>query len=48
MKITIRSVAQEAGVSIATVSKVVNHTGKISEKTKKKVLVAMEKLNYKP
>ncbi|MCM3255521.1 MULTISPECIES: LacI family DNA-binding transcriptional regulator [Priestia] len=48
MKITIRSVAQEAGVSIATVSKVINHTGKISEKTKKKVFIAMEKLNYKP
>lgn len=48
MKITIRNVAQEANVSIATVSKVINQTGKISEKTRKKVLVAMEKLNYKP
>ncbi|AKO92567.1 LacI family DNA-binding transcriptional regulator [Priestia filamentosa] len=48
MKITIRSVAEEAGVSIGTVSKVINNSGKISEKTRKKVFQAMQKLNYKP
>ncbi|MED3728660.1 LacI family DNA-binding transcriptional regulator [Priestia filamentosa] len=48
MKITIRSVAEEAGVSIGTVSKVINDSGKISEKTRKKVFQAMQKLNYKP
>lgn len=35
MKTTIYDVAKEANVSISTVSKVLNHTGNISEKTKK-------------
>jgi DNA-binding LacI/PurR family transcriptional regulator len=48
MKVTIHSVAEEAGVSTTTVSKVINHTGSISEQTKKKVLAAMKKLNYSP
>ncbi len=38
MKITIYDVAEKAGVSIATVSKVINNTGRISEKTRKKVI----------
>lgn len=46
MKVNIHSVAREAGVSIATVSKVINHTGSISEQTRKRVLEAMNKLNY--
>lgn len=46
MKATIHSVAREAGVSIATVSKVINRTGSISEQTRKKVLEAMNKLDY--
>ncbi len=48
MKPTIRNVAQEAGVSISTVSKVIHQTGSISEQTRKKVLQAMSKLNYHP
>lgn len=48
MKVTIHSVAREAGVSITTVSKVINQTGSISEQTRKKVLEAMKKLNYSP
>ncbi|GAA3331486.1 hypothetical protein GCM10020331_088260 [Ectobacillus funiculus] len=49
MKLTIYTVAQEAGVSIATVSKVINNTGRISEKNEtKKVLKTMERLNYHP
>ncbi|EOV9527127.1 LacI family DNA-binding transcriptional regulator [Bacillus cytotoxicus] len=48
MKTTIYDVAKEAGVSIATVSKVVNGTGKISEKTKKHVLEVMDRLHYQP
>jgi LacI family transcriptional regulator len=34
MKITIYDVAKEANVSIATVSKVINKNGRISEKKK--------------
>ncbi|WP_339226852.1 LacI family DNA-binding transcriptional regulator [Oceanobacillus sp. FSL K6-2867] len=48
MKVTIYDVAKEAKVSIATVSKVINQKGRISEETVKKVRQAMEKLNYQP
>lgn len=48
MKITIYDVADKAGVSIATVSKVINNTGRISDKTRKKVLKVMEDLKYQP
>jgi DNA-binding LacI/PurR family transcriptional regulator len=48
MKPTIYTVAQQSGVSIATVSKVINNTGRISEKTRRKVLDEMKKLNYHP
>ncbi len=37
-----------ANVSIATVSRVINNKGYISQKTRNNVLVAMNKLNYKP
>ncbi|MBQ4312965.1 MAG: LacI family DNA-binding transcriptional regulator [Clostridia bacterium] len=46
--VTIKDVAQEAGVSIATVSYVLNNSAKIKEETKSKVLAAVEKLGYKP
>lgn len=45
---TIRDVAQEAGVSIATVSYVLNDTGAVSEATRQRVLQAVEKLGYRP
>lgn len=45
---TIKDVAREAGVSIATVSRVVNNGPKVSEKTKNKVLSIMAKLGYRP
>lgn len=48
MKITIYDVAKEANVSIATVSKVLNKTGRISEKTRRKVNEVIEELNYQP
>lgn len=48
MKTTIYQVAQAAGVSISTVSKVINDTGRISEETRKKVIKVMKELNYQP
>jgi DNA-binding LacI/PurR family transcriptional regulator len=48
MKVTIYDVAKRAGVSIATVSKVINNTGNMRESTKQRVKKAMEELNYHP
>ncbi|GAA4843124.1 transcriptional regulator DegA [Paenibacillus vulneris] len=48
MKPTIYDVAEAAGVSIATVSKVINGTGRISDKTRKHVTNVMEELKYQP
>ncbi|CAH0125303.1 LacI family DNA-binding transcriptional regulator [Peribacillus simplex] len=45
---TIRDVAKESGVSVATVSRVMNGSGYAHEDTKKAVMAAVEKLNYKP
>lgn len=46
--VTIKDVAKEAKVSIATVSRVLNNSPKVSEETKKKVLEAIKKLGYTP
>jgi LacI family transcriptional regulator len=48
LKITIKDVAREAGVSIATVSRVLNGNTNVSDQTKKKVIKAIRKLGYKP
>lgn len=48
MEITIKDIAKHAGVSPATVSRVMNNTANVSESTKKKVLAAVEKYNYSP
>lgn len=48
MSITIKDVAKEAGVSIATVSKVINQKPSISDTTRQHVCQVMERLNYHP
>jgi LacI family transcriptional regulator len=44
----IYEVAELAGVSLATVSRVINPGAKVSDKTRQKVLAAMDQLGYKP
>jgi len=48
MRVTLKDVAKVAGVSIKTVSRVVNNQGEISEATKQRVLDAINQLGYKP
>lgn len=47
-KVTIYSVAHEAGVSLATVSRVINDSSLVKEETRKKVEDAIIKLGYRP
>jgi len=46
--VTIYDIAKKANVSAMTVSKVINNAGRISEKTRAKVRLVMEELNYVP
>ncbi|MCR8981760.1 catabolite control protein A [Brevibacillus laterosporus] len=48
MPITIYDVAREAGVSMATVSRVVNGNPNVKPLTRKKVMTAIERLGYRP
>lgn len=48
MKPTIYDVAKAAGVSIATVSKVINNTGNMRDTTRERVKQAIIELNYQP
>lgn len=48
MPITINEVAKEAGVSITTVSRVLNNNYPVKKETREKIEKAIEKLNYKP
>jgi LacI family transcriptional regulator len=45
---SIKDVAREAGVSIATVSRVLNDVDVVNEETKKRVVEAIKKLGYRP
>ena len=45
---TISDVAKEAGLAVATVSRIMNNRGYISEEARRKVEAAAEKLNYRP
>ncbi len=45
---TIYEVSELAGVSLATVSRVLNNNTRVSDKTRKKVTDAMEQLGYRP
>ena len=48
MSATIRDVARQAGVSVATVSRVINRKGPVREETARRVLAVVERLQYVP
>lgn len=48
MLTTIQDVAEKAGVSVATVSRVMNNSERVLESTRAKVLKVMTELDYKP
>ena len=48
MKATINDVAKDAGVSIKTVSRVINNEASVRDNTREKVMASVEKLNYHP
>ena len=47
-KITIYDIAREAGVSTATVSRVINHSPSVDYETRRRVIELCAKLNYRP
>lgn len=47
-RVTIYQVAQASGVSLATVSRVINKKGNVTEETRKRVEETIKALNYKP
>lgn len=48
MRSTIKDVAARAGVSINTVSRVINDKGEVSQETREKILEAIESLKFRP
>ena len=48
MNVTIKDIALRAGVSTMTVSRVINDSGYVAEKTRKAVEAAISELNYQP
>lgn len=46
--LTIRDVARRAGVSVATVSRVLNHSGAVSSQARQVVMQAVTALDYRP
>ncbi|MCY6484756.1 LacI family DNA-binding transcriptional regulator [Clostridium aestuarii] len=48
MSVTIYDIAEKAGISRTTVSRVLNNSGYVKEETRQKVLKAIKELNYTP
>lgn len=48
MKLTIKEIAEAAGVSKATVSRVLNNSEAVSEETRRKVLEIIKETNFRP
>lgn len=48
MKVNIFDVARKSGLSVVTVSRVLNNVSSVREKNRQKVLEAIKELNYSP
>ena len=48
MAVTIDDIAKQAGVSSATISRVLNNSSYVKDETKEKVLKVIEEMNYVP
>jgi LacI family transcriptional regulator len=48
VSVTMKDVARKAGVSIKTVSRVINNQGEISEETRERIMQIIEELGYRP
>lgn len=48
MVLTIKDIARQAGVSVRTVSRVLNNSTSVSEATRAKILAVMDRFRYKP
>ncbi|MCY6355166.1 LacI family DNA-binding transcriptional regulator [Clostridium sp. ZS2-4] len=48
MSVTINDIAKAAGVSPATISRVLNNSGYVKEETRQKILSVIKELNYTP
>lgn len=48
MAVTIMDIAKESGVSIATVSRLINNSGYVGKASREKIESAIQKLNYTP
>ena len=48
MRTTINDVAKDAGVSIKTVSRVINNETSVRDNTRERVIASVEKLNFQP
>jgi len=46
--VTIRDVAREAGVSVATISRYINQSARVSSDTAERIDIVISELNYKP
>ena len=47
-KLSVKEIAEMAGTSVATVSRVINQNGRFSKATEKRVLEIIEQYNYQP
>ena len=48
LKVRIKDIARLAGVSTGTVDRVIHDSGEVSEKTRNKVGIILQELDYKP